>query len=719
MRALVLAAGLLLTATMPVAEAAVPAHIGRKVSLVAREQPVAAFMQDLFSQIDTPVSVSNNVSGMVNGRFQGSVDSVFREAARTYSLVWYFDGAVMHIYPAAEIGTRTYSTDANQAAKLLRTAEELALPDGRNSLRVTRSGTLVAVGTPRFLQQLDDLVRAESGAGQPVAAEAPRTAAGPSIGFRVFYLRHAWAQDTRVAFGGKQLVVPGVASILRNVTAGLGQTVAQPWLPGMAMPSANAGVDTGDLVRPTQPRLRGQGLGGIGRSPVLGADNDETREAAAERAAAANAQQGAAQAAANAGYGAGVPPRYVFTNVGGARVEADPRSNAVIVRDVTERLPMYERLVAALDFEPQMVEVEATIVDVNITRLEQLGINWRWINGRNDVLFGNGTQSDTLLSNGGAQITPSARGGVISTVLGSGANFISRINALAADGAARVVSRPQLITLSNVEALFDNSSTFYVRVAGRNEVDLFNVSSGTSLRVTPNVFRDRDDWRIKLLVSVEDGSISPQQVDQIPVVDRSSINTQALIQEGESLLIGGMTREASNRGVDKVPGLGDVPVIGNLFKSRSESTSRLERLVLLTPRLVGAGRAGGQNRGALLPVPAGQPLPLQEQVVPATPAPSAALPAVQPQQVLPSQVLPTQVVPMQVPPTQFAPAQYMPAPAQPAAVQRAVPQAAPVADAPAPATTVAAPYVHVWRPRAAGSAAAERDACLRRGDQGC
>src|SRR6185436_16804989 len=90
------------------------------------------------------------------------------------------------------------------------------------------------------------------------------------------------------------------------------------------------------------------------------------------------------------------------------------------------------------------------------------------------------------------------RGGVASVVLGSLGQFFARIKALQSEGAARVVSSPQVVTLSDVEAVFDNSSTFYVRVAGREQVDLFNVSVGTSLRVTPHVFRDHDANRIKM-----------------------------------------------------------------------------------------------------------------------------------------------------------------------------------------------------------------------------
>jgi type III secretion protein C len=658
-RALVLASlcVALLAAALPVA-AGEPPGSGRRVALVAREQPLAAFLQELFAYAEAPVSVSPALQGVVNGRFEGSVQSVFRDVARSFSMSAYYDGAAVHVYPASEVGTRTYATDPVQAARIQSSAVELGLPDSRNTLRIVQSGTLVAVGGPRFLQQMDELVRAD-GARVSTAAPTGRgtapspVAATPPIGFRVFFLRHAWAQDTRLAFGNRQIIVPGVASVLRSVTAGLGQTVAQQLPPGATVASADPlpAAASDRLLPPTQPKLKGSGLADAGR-PQAGADAGGDPLAAGSVVTAPRA--GGAVSAAGIGPDGSllVPQRFVVNTIGAARIEADTRSNAVIVRDVTERLPMYEELIAALDVPPQMVEVEATIVDVNVTRLEQLGVNWRWVNGRNEVLFGNGTASDLLLR-AGQQITPSGQGLFVSTVLGNGANFISRINALASDGAARVVSRPQLVTLSNVEALFDSNQTFYVRVAGREEVDLFNVSAGTSLRVTPNVFRDGDRWRIRMMVGVEDGRVTEQTVDAIPIVDRSTINTQALILEGESLLIGGMTRELRDRKADKVPVLGDLPVVGALFRNRTDTSQRIERLILITPRLIAADRALAAVVPRAEPAPAALSLP--------APAPAPSLPA--------------------------------PIPTPRAAV---APAALPASGAAAPPTTVMTPSVQTW-----------------------
>ena len=127
----------------------------------------------------------------------------------------------------------------------------------------------------------------------------------------------------------------------------------------------------------------------------------------------------------------------------------------------------------------------------------------------------------------------------------------------------------------------------------------FNVTAGTSMKVVPHVIREGDKSRIRLLVNIEDGKISEeQQVDQIPVVEKATLATQALIWEGESLLIGGLTRNANSKSGVKVPWLGDLPLIGYLFKSTASSTSQKERMFMITPRLVPANHlTAGQPNG--------------------------------------------------------------------------------------------------------------------------
>lgn len=577
--------------------AAIAPNIDRQVQLTAREQPIAAFLQDLFGLVDLPVSVSPSVKGAVNGTFSGEADRVARNVARAFGLVMYFDGTVMHVYTAAELGARTLPTTPAVADKVVRAAAEMQLTDPRNTLRTTRDGAVVVRGTRRFIEQVEELARA-SQVSQAVQ---------PPLGFKVFYLRYAWAHDVVINFGGRQVVVPGVATTIRSLVT--------------SSPRSQASLAAQDLPAPnTLPHLKGQGLIRTqgGAQPTLGLPDAGARAGTADVLMAA---YGGGAGVAVAPGGGLVPvaagnPSLVLGDLQQVRIEADKRLNAVIVRDAPDRLAHYEQLVKSLDVEPQSIEIEATIIDVNTEKLRELGVNWRAsIEGRSSVLVGNGTASDLLLQPGGgvvgSAITPVAAGGAISAVIGNAAQFVARITALQTEGAARVVSSPQVVTLSNVEAVFDSSSTFYVRVAGREEVDLFNVSAGTSLRVTPHVFKDAEGVRIKMLVAVEDGSVTGQQVDAIPVVHRASINTQAMIYEGESLLIGGLTRDSSGSGVEKVPFFGDIPVLGHLFRTDRSSGERVERMFLISPRLSARRSAafGAKPAAPAAPAPAPDPTP--------------------------------------------------------------------------------------------------------------
>lgn len=609
LRWLVLAACML--AAAPAQAMPIP-FADRTVQLTAREQPIAGFVQDLFGLVDIPVSVSPSVKGAVNGSFSGPAERVWRNISRAFNLVEYYDGVVLHVYAPSDMATRTLPIAPSLSAKVQRTVNEMRLPDARNTVRVTREGTLVASGTRRFIEQVEEITRAQM-VGDKVA---------PPSGFKVFYLRYAWAQDVSISFGGRQVMLPGVASIVRalmtsnsrsQVAVTSYEAPSRNTVPGMReAPAQRLGTTLGhpgaDPNVPSGPTLAAAYVGGAlpgMAGPVLPAAANQPGMAAPMHAA--------------------MPMGMPLGDGQQVRVEADARLNAVIVRDAPERLAQYEQLISSLDVEPQALEIEATIIDINTDRMRELGINWRFTKGRGSILFGKGDASDLVLTptTPPGDITPLGRGGFVSAVLGNANQFIARINALQEQGAAKVVSSPQVLTLSNVEAVFDNSSTFYVRVAGRDDVDLFNVSAGTTLRVTPHVFKDRGEVRIKMLVAVEDGSLTGRTVDTLPVVERSAINTQALIFEGESLLVGGITRQSNSDDAYKVPLLGDVPVVGALFRGTRNTNSRVERMFLISPRLSSGRRAAAEPAGQRAPAtsPGAAPAPAT------TPAPAPAAPA--------------------------------------------------------------------------------------------
>ncbi|MBI1682722.1 type III secretion system outer membrane ring subunit SctC [Caulobacter hibisci] len=535
---------------------------GRSVDLTAREQPIAQFLQNFYNQVGVPVIVSSQVAGTINGVFRGPAAKIDADIAKAFDLVTYYDGGAAYVYTAAQLSSRSFPISGSASRRVDRAARQLDLLDGRNTLRPT-GDMLVATGAPRFLQQVDELAR----------GGAQAEAASPTLQYRVFYLRYGWADDVNLTVGAKQVTIPGVASIIRSLVS--------------TDPNERVGAvaRSETPVPPAVQGLRGQGLATLG-TPNPGGSFYGGQDG----------QGTLGTPLANEQTGVYVPPNPV-------RIQADSRLNAVIVRDVAERMSAYEELVRALDVEPQLLEVEAAIIDIDTTKARDLGINWRFDDGNGGVQFGRGPNApsgleDTNLTRGNTSPKPYL-GLVASTIIGNGDYFAARLNALETEGVARVVSRPQIVTLSNVEAVFENSRDFYVRLAGERDVDLFNVTAGTTLRVTPHVTRDGNQTRIRMLVSIEDGSLTNASVDNIPVVRRAALNTQALIVEGQSLLLGGMTVQSDTTGSSKVPVLGSIPVLGNLFKVQQRSSGRIERMFLITPRLASIGAARSTTQAGL------------------------------------------------------------------------------------------------------------------------
>lgn len=563
-----------------------PPFSGDEISLVARDREVSAFVQEFFSAAGLSATVDPQIGGRVNGRFTGSPAMVWRQLSSAFNMVAYYDGSVVRVYPASEVRSESVNAPDGQARELASAIRAAGLPDRQNRVRVTSSANLMITGVPRFLEQVRQLAGNRSGVarsfGHTMPPQGTASARPNDTGqqlepyeLRVFYLQYARADSTLLSAGGREVLVPGV-----------GATVSRIMGDGEPVRGDIAATYNGRTLRQSQPRLGGRGLDSVPPGPGQAPADDDYLGLPRVTPVPVN----------------DTSPR---RGPAGPRIAVDPSLNAVIVRDRPENMPAYEGLVEALDLEPQIVELEATIIDLNIDRLRELGIDWRIRSEGFNAVFGGDIVRRSGIPMQDIQTTGSVNRGLsLRGVIGSNQELIGRLNALEQKGAARVVSRPQLVTLSNIEAVFDRTRTFYVRVAGDRQVDLFNVTAGTVLRVTPHVITDDGASRIRMVIEVEDGSVLDSEVDDIPVVERASVNTQALINEGEGLLLGGLTVNAEFDAESGIPILKDIPVVGNLFKTTSRRRQRIERLFLITPRLVGLDDAARADRAEANQTPA-------------------------------------------------------------------------------------------------------------------
>ena len=255
-----------------------------------------------------------------------------------------------------------------------------------------------------------------------------------------------------------------------------------------------------------------------------------------------------------------------------AYIASAPRLNVIIVRDIESRMPTYEQLIRQLDIPQDQIQIQVTILDIRDTDAQSLGFNWRGSEQRGDINFS--INEDVSMAMSAATV----------------GRVIAQISALQEKGKSRVVSRPSVLTLDNHEALFQSNQTFYVRLGADEAVDLVPVSYGSVLRVRPHLIYEPEERKIYLSVHVEDGSrgISSEAVAGVPEVSRTVIQTQAIIRENQSLLIGGYSIRERIDSSRRIPLLGHIPLLGRLFSWKQENNLLYDRYFVITPTIVDA-----------------------------------------------------------------------------------------------------------------------------------
>ncbi|WP_410760665.1 type III secretion system outer membrane ring subunit SctC [Halochromatium sp.] len=557
---------LALACAWPIAALAqLPLDDDREETYDLGERTIAEFFDSFLSDQGLSVDVSDAVAEetrTLRGERSGTPREIFRSLLDTNQLVAYFDGRTIHVYKENEVGRRFLAVPEERMDAAQRAIADVTGEGDVNSVSDIEPGLLRVTGVPQFLDESAELAQAFMQTGEEEQ----------EMVFRFFPLENAWAADREFRAGNRTMMVPGVATVLRQLVGG------------------TAGGGSGPMV---DRNRRSESLRGEGLSRHGGEDRDD-----AQRALSQITQSQEAEESDDADTGeAQSEQRVEPSSGGGPSIVSAPGGNGVIVKDTADRMPMYAQLIESLDQERQVVEVQATIININVDRLQQLGVDFRAAegNGDSEAIFGEeGAKEDFLNTLAADDVAALGQlpGFQLGAILDDDGNLIARLNALADEGAARIVSRPTVVTLNGLEAVVESSEQVFVPVEGAFEVDLFDVFAGTVLRVTPQVGDADDDARIRMFINVDDGEIESPLVEgseegrRQPRVTRNAVTTQASIRDGQSLLLGGLIEEQAVQEETKVPLLGDVPVVGALFRNRTETQDRIERLFLLTPRLV-------------------------------------------------------------------------------------------------------------------------------------
>ncbi|EAA3660121.1 EscC/YscC/HrcC family type III secretion system outer membrane ring protein [Salmonella enterica] len=248
---------------------------------------------------------------------------------------------------------------------------------------------------------------------------------------------------------------------------------------------------------------------------------------------------------------------------------ADLRQNAVLVRDRQQNMGLYKSLIPQLDQRPTLVEISVAIIDVDSSDINELGIDWSAsarIGGGNVSFNSYGLNSNSF-----------------SSLISNSGNFMVRLSALEQQSKARIVSRPSVVTLDNVQAVLDRSITFYTKLESEKNPKLESVTTGALMRVTPHLIHEVNGNKVLLTLNLKDGRQGEpiSHTESLPQIQNAEISTQATLTLGQALLLGGFVQDEHTQGEGKIPLLSDLPLIGGLFRSSTQKKHSVVRLFLI------------------------------------------------------------------------------------------------------------------------------------------
>jgi general secretion pathway protein D len=339
------------------------------------------------------------------------------------------------------------------------------------------------------------------------------------------------------------------------------------------------------------------------------------------------------QATASAKAQGGPPAANPAAGGGGSNVDAsvtiwaDVATNALIITAPPKIMKSLMGVIDKIDIRRAQVRVEAIIVEVDVNKSSNLGVQWLLFGQGSSTVpagvinlpgtgtsivdlaaaalgFTQGTSTTTTTAVPGVVGTPTISSSTVGTgatvaigrVANSGVSFAALIQALRSDGTSNIISTPSLITMNNEEAevkvtqeiplITGSFSSTTASVAGTTSPfqTIQREEVGTILKVTPHI---NEGNSVQLKIEQEDSSPGAKLTDSADIsTNKRSIKTTVLIEDGGIIVLGGLMSDTVTESEDRVPGLGAIPIIGNLFKSRSGSRMKKNLVVFIRPRIM-------------------------------------------------------------------------------------------------------------------------------------
>jgi type IV pilus assembly protein PilQ len=283
--------------------------------------------------------------------------------------------------------------------------------------------------------------------------------------------------------------------------------------------------------------------------------------------------------------------------------------NAIVVQDTAARLAAFKELVDLLDVEVPQIQIEARIVQADTSYSRGLGVQWgvkdSKFEGNDFRVFGNITGDfASVAGTGGTTVPrtfminlPAAVSGLSSVPavgltlgkIGPGFGLDARLSAGEVLGLTKVIAAPKISTLDKREAKISQGESIPFQTTSLQGTQTTFVDANLELLVTPQITsRDPNEVARQILMKIKAtrNAVGARSNPAGPSIDKREANTQVLVRDGETAVIGGIFVDSQTNNVAGTPYLSRIPVLGWLFKNKSETVAKQELLIFLTPFIV-------------------------------------------------------------------------------------------------------------------------------------
>ena len=290
-------------------------------------------------------------------------------------------------------------------------------------------------------------------------------------------------------------------------------------------------------------------------------------------------------------------------------VTTDQRTNTLLVQDTAAKLVEVRQLVARLDIPVRQVLIESRIVIANNDFSKELGVKFGLnkqteFNGGNNIVSVGGTRPGDPRTGGGGVVDPNftnpessadnllvdlgvvGASSSIGMAIGKVGSYMLNLelSAMEAEGQGEIISSPRVLT-SNQKAAFIESGTEipYQEATSSGATSTSFQKAVLSLTVTPQI---TPDDRLIMDLQISKDSVGEFSVDGVPSIDTNEVSTQVLVDDGETLVLGGIYEQIKRNEVDRTPFFGELPLVDWMFKKTSSQDDRTELLIFVTPKIV-------------------------------------------------------------------------------------------------------------------------------------